>query len=340
MVDEWAERVLLAGGSPQNAQYVEAVNQRLGKGAVVWVGTATEAVDQLRDPAHRFSLALIDRTLSPPPAHEVFRFVRRDPASPYPALAVGMIGDVITDADVNRAALAGCLMMMRRPFDPNVLLQAINRWPMDRTDFLVMGAYIGPDRRRIARFEASDRRLQEFAVEQSIASTAPDYDIAPETTMFRFKRFPVRNKELPPPLALRNGLRRASVTPAIAHIGVKKKEALGLLGKQAGVMDDTLCRLQATLEPRTLKNLNRQAAQAARLSAQRGLLLMAAVTRSLTQYSGNGYRIGERLVGFLRAHLDGVDAALRHRIIDDGGPVGREIMTTLKAAEQRFANPG
>ena len=77
MVDEWAERVLLAGGSPQNAQYVEAVNQRLGKGAVVWVGTATEAVDQLRDPAHRFSLALIDRTLSPPPAHEDFRFVRR-----------------------------------------------------------------------------------------------------------------------------------------------------------------------------------------------------------------------------------------------------------------------
>ncbi|NQW09129.1 MAG: hypothetical protein HQ481_04510 [Alphaproteobacteria bacterium] len=340
MIDEWAERILVAGGAPENARYVEAVNQRLGKGAVIWVGTSAEAVEVLSDPNHRFSLALVDRALAPEPAYDVFRFVRRNPISPYPGLAVGMIGDVITDNDVNRAAVAGCVLMMRRPFDPNILLQAVNRWPMDRTDFLVTGAYVGPDRRRLARFEAIDRRQLEFAVEQSIASTAPDYDIVSETTMFRFKRFPVRNKALPPPLALRNGLRRVSVVPAVAHIGVKKKEALGLLGTQAGAMSDALRRLQATLEPGPLKRLNGQAAQATRLSAQRGLLLMAAVTRSLAQYSGGGYRIGERLVGFLRAHLDGVDAALRHRIIDDGGPVGREIMATLKAAERRFADPG
>lgn len=339
MIEKWAERVLVAGGSSETARYVESVNHHLGDGAVLWVDTSAKALERLRDPGHRFSLALIDRTLEPDPAPELFRFVRRDPESPYPGLALGMIGDVLTDSDVNRAALAGCISMLRRPFEPGTLQKAVTQWPLDRVDFMVTGTYVGPDRRRLARFEAIDRRQQECAVEQSIATSVVDYHIAPETTVFRFKRFPVQSKALAPTLALRNGLKRVHVAPAMNHIVMKKTEALGLLGKQAGAMGDALRRLRATMEPGSLKNLNGHASRAARLSAQRGLLLMGAITRSLAQYSGGDYRIGERLVGFLRAHLDGVDAALRHRIVDDGGPVGRDIMATLKAAERRFANP-
>lgn len=198
---------------------------------------------------------------------------------------------------------------------------------------------MGPDRRRPGDPGDADQRRRALGIEQSIASTAPVYDIAPETTGFRFKRLPVGNQPAMAAFGLRNGLKRATLNPAVAHIGVKKREGLGVLDRQATVMVDTWRHLQTTLAPALLTRLNGQAVQAADLSSQRGLLLMAAVTRSLAKYSAGRHRLGPRLVGFLRAHLDGVTVALRHRIDDDGGPVGRNIMAALKEAEKRFVEP-
>lgn len=339
MTTRQGERILVASPHRSDAIHIQEANPWLTDDAIETVTTSSAAVELLADPRHSFTLALIDRDLGPDPAPAVFQFVRRATDSPYPGLAVGLIGSGITPMDIRRAVQAGCLITLSRPFDLGALGAAVHRSPMDRTDFILSGAYTGPDRRRVADSARADAGRGAQPIEQVVASTAPSYDIAPETTGFRFRRLRAEIATASPALALRNGLRRATLAPAVAHIGVKKKEGLGLLDRRASAMDATWRQLQATLAPVLLARLNDQAVESARLASQRGLTLLSAVTRSLAAYSAGRHRLGPRLVEFLRAHLDGVGNALRHRIDDDGGPVGRHIMAALKVAERRFVDP-
>ncbi|MEQ8814458.1 MAG: hypothetical protein RLO51_12015 [Thalassobaculum sp.] len=332
------ERILVASGQRDDLFRIREGVHWLPEDSVEWVQSSDEARERLDDPGHPFALVLVDREIAPGPAPMLFNHLRRDPASPYPGLAIALIGTEVTEVDVRRATQAGCVFTLSRPFSLPAIAAAVQRWPLDRADFLVGGAYVGPERRRAGERPPGERRST-APTEQSIASTARLYDIAPETTAFRFKRFPAGSSGNSAALRLRNGLTRATVNPAFAHIAVKKREGLGALVRQAGAMGETWRQLQATLAPGALTRLNRQAVQSYELSSQRGLLLLAAITGSLARYSAGRHGLGPRLVGFLRAHLDGVSAALRHRIDDDGGPVGRNIMSTLKDAERLFTGP-
>lgn len=329
------ERILVASGERDDLFRIREGAHWLPEDAIEWVPSSEAAIERLNDPGHPFTLALVDREIASAPAVALFNHVRRDPGSPYPGLALALIGTEVTAVDVRRAMHAGCVFTLSRPFSLPAIAAALQRWPLDKADFLVTGAYVGPERRRAGERPLAERRAV-GDTEQSIASTAKMYDIASETLAFRFKRFPAATGGASGALRLRNGLTRATITPASAHIVVKKREGLGTLVRQAGAMGDTWRQLQATLAPAALTRLNGQAVQSHQLSSQRGLLLLSAITGSLARYSAGRHGIGPRLVAFLRTHLDGVSAALRHRIDDDGGPVGRSIMTTLKEAERRF----
>lgn len=63
---------------------------------------------------------------------------------------------------------------------------------------------------------------------------------------------------------------------------------------------------------------------------------MGGISHSLVHYTNGNYWPGDRLRKFVRAHLDGYHQALRQKIMDDGGAVGREIITALKAAEEVY----
>jgi len=336
MTTQDVERILLAGGDDGDIMRIMDAAPWVHEDMIERAATADEAVDRLSNPKNRISLGLFDRAMGQEQALSLIQFVRRDQASPYPGLALGYVGDGITQSDLRRTVRAGCLLTLSRPFNRQVLASAIQHWPADRADFIVTGAYVGPDRRRGGDAKPAERRTAPLA-EQAIASTAGSYDIAPDTVGFRFKRFPTTTAGASKGLALRNGLPRRTVLPAFDHIGEKKREGLSLIGRQTEAMGQTWSELQATLAPPVLSRLNGQATASARLSTQRGLTLLGAITASLSQYSSGKHGLGPRLVAFLRAHLDGVGAALRHRIDDDGGPTGRQIMSTLKEAERAFA---
>lgn len=331
------ERILLAGGNDTDVMRLLDASPWLTDQMVERTATSQGAIDRLRDPGNRITLALFNRDLGPDPALALVQFVRRDPDSPYPGLALGFFGDGITESDLRQSLRAGCLLTLSRPFNRQVLATAVRQWPIDRSDFIVSGAYVGPERRASADAKPTDRRGTPLA-EQAVASTATRYDIAAETTGFRFKRFPAGTASVSAGLALRNGLQRSTVLPAFHHISQKKREGLRLIDRQSEVMGRTWSELQATLSPPLLARLNTQAAASTRLSAQRGLALLGAITGSLTRYSAGKHGLGPRLVSFLGAHLDGIGAALKHRIDDDGGPTGRTIMATLKEAERAFSS--
>src|SRR3546814_3119487 len=75
------------------------------------------------------------------------------PDCPYPGIALALSGDALTDADIQRSAVLGCVHFLRRPFCPEAVARGLAQWPLDRTDFIVSGSYSGPDRRRASRQE-------------------------------------------------------------------------------------------------------------------------------------------------------------------------------------------
>ncbi len=339
MSQNLSQRILVVGGSADMAGQIATLNHQFDEDAVDWTASSEDAMRRLGQDRHPYVFALFDREADGSAPIEAVRFVRQDRSSPFPAMALAMIGDGVTSAEMSAAIRADCLSILCRPVPAQVLSNGIRNWPMDRGDFIVSGAYTGPDRRRVAKFAEIDRRMREYSIEQTVSSSVHNYDIAADATLFRFKRFPEEGTRLPPAIALRNGLQRSTIAPAQAQIVAKKREAMGMLGRQAGVMGDTWKQLEAELTEKALGQLNGQAVAATQLSAQRGLVLMTAVTRSMAKYSAGTYQLGRRLVGLLRVHLDGVNTALRHRIDDDGGPIGRNIISALKEAERRFSAP-
>ncbi|MEQ8589407.1 MAG: hypothetical protein RLO01_09660 [Thalassobaculaceae bacterium] len=330
-----AGSILLAGGSDKDVTRILDAAPWLTPETIELVASSDQAVERLRDPSNPIALFLVERDLAPRAGAAMIEFVRKDRQSPYPGLAMGLVGDGITETDLRRTTRLGCPLTLNRPFDRKTLGAVLRSWPTNRSDFIVSGGYVGPERRLRTDKAAPDRRTPDGA-EQVVASTVPRYDIASDTVRFRFKRFPAQSPEIGPALALRNGLQRRTVLPAFEHIGQKKEEGLSLMDHQAKAMETSWNALQATLAPPKLRDLNVQAAQSARLSVQRGLTLIAAITGSLTRYSAGSHGLGPRLVSFLRLHLDGVEAALKHRIDDDGGETGRTIISTLKRAERAF----
>lgn len=328
--------LLVVSASEDVARTIRRVPGPNQRRSIQWVSAANAAIGWLSSPNHGITLVVADKELSDGTPYEVFRFVRRDPDCPYPGMALALTGATLTDADLRRASAAGCNKLMSRPFDLGHLAAALTSWPLDRTDFILGGAYVGPERRVAAAQGRKDERRSSLIQEQGIASTAADYEIKAETTVFRFKRLPAGDTSGVDAVAIRNGLLRATLLPALEHLAGKKQEALGALGQTAESLDRSYTALAAQSDPASLREINRDARRGTALSQQRGLLLIGAILRSLGRWSDGSVRIGSDLVTLVRAHLDGFGSALDRRIVDDGGGDGREIMASLKLAEANW----
>lgn len=302
---------------------------------IEWVAGAPEAIELLGRSTHDIVLVLADQRLSEGSAFDIFRYVRRDPDCPYPGIALALIGEALTEADIRRSAILGCLHFLPRPFQPEAVAQGLAQWPADRTDFIVSGSYSGPDRRRASRQQMVERRTVSGPAEQTVASTSLGFEIRPSTTVFRFRRLPTADPDLA--LALRNGLSRETIEPARSHIRLKKEQALAMLGHTRHRMEDAYAELVARSDREALKRLNAVAREAAALTETRGLLLIGTIVRGLIGHTGGGRPAAAPVLGLLRAELDALADALGRGIVDDGGPAGRQILSALKAAEEACA---
>ena len=301
---------------------------------VDWVGGAAEAIAVLGRSSNSVVLVLADQRLADGTAFDVFRYVRRDSGCPYPGIALALLGSAVTEADIRRSALMGCLNVLGRPIQPEALARGLSLWPLDRTDFIVSGSYTGPDRRRASRQRMVERRTVSGPAEQTVASTGLGFDIRPSTTVFRFRRMATDDRD--PALAVRNGLTRDAIEPARSHVRLKKDQAIAMLGVIQYRMDDAFARLTESPDREGLKRLNGVAREAAALTETRGLQLVGAIVRGLIGHTGGQHAPGGALLGILRAHLVALRKALDAAIADDGGPAGRQILATLRSAEEAF----
>lgn len=327
-------RVLIVSKGTAVAHELSRIPADVRASPFEWVAGAGEALELLARGTNDIVLVLADKQLADGSPFDIFRFVRRDPDAPFPGLALGLIGEALTEADIRRSAVLGCVHFLPRPFQPEAVAQAMVQWPVDRTDFILSGSYSGPDRRRASRQQMVERRTVSGPAEQTVASTSLSFDIRPSTTVFRFRRMPTDNPELA--LALRNGLSRETLEPARAHIRLKKEQALAMLGLTRHRMDDAYAALQRAPGREALLQFNAVAREAAALTETRGLLLVGTIVRGLVGHTGGNQPSGRALLELLQVHLAALRDALSREIIDDGGAAGRQILAVVKEAEQAY----
>lgn len=327
-------RILVVSKSVDTMQELTSATAGASGLPLDWVSGAGEAIEILARVTHDIVLVLADKRLQDGSPFDIFRFVRRDPDAPHPGLALGLLGHGLTESDIRRSAVLGCLHFLSQPFQPAAVVQALAQWPVDRTDFIVSGSYTGPDRRRASRQQMVDRRTVSGPAEQTVASTSLGFDIRPSTTVFRFRRMSTDEPSLA--LGLRNGLSREALEPARAHVRLKKEQALAMLALTRHRMDDAYAELVQEPGREPLKRLNDVAREAAALTETRGLLLVGTIVRGLIGHTGSGQRPSPGLSDLLRVHLELLRDALAREIIDDGGPAGRQILGALRSAEEAF----
>ncbi len=183
-----------------------------------------------------------------------------------------------------------------------------------------------------------ERRTLSGPAEQTVASTGLGFDIRPSTTVFRFRRMATDDPDAA--IALRNGLTREAIEPARAHVRLKQDQAIAMLGVIQYRMDDAFARLVEHPDREGLTRLNGVAREAAALTETRGLQLVGAIVRGLIGHTGGNQAPGGGLLEILRAHLAALRKALDGGIVDDGGPVGRQVLSALRSAEDAFSPGG
>ena len=68
-----------------------------------------------------------------------------------------------------------------------------------------------------------------------------------------------------------------------------------------------------------------------------GYPLISEFGKSLYNCTGNSARVTENLLEFVKAHIDGITAVINGNVKGDGGPVGKELLSSLEAAKKKYS---
>jgi hypothetical protein len=68
-----------------------------------------------------------------------------------------------------------------------------------------------------------------------------------------------------------------------------------------------------------------------------GYPLISGFGKSLYNGTGNSACVTENFLEFVKAHVDGITAVINGNVKCDGGPVGKELLSTLEAAKKKYA---
>jgi hypothetical protein len=207
--------------------------------------------------------------------------------------------------------------------------------------FIYCAGYFGPDRRRQQQpFDGPDRRRtlpDEIQVIYASRNPGPLRADGPKVWHFR------------PPNTLRAKIGGA----APGETGSIDPALLDMAEKHIGTMEDDyadwvrelIAELSAAVErcarrPGNAAGLFRRINSIAlELRGQAGMFGYPLVTlfcESLCDYTESRGPKDHRHIELLKAHIDGISAVIRQKIKGDGGPVGAELIESLRRAQRRY----
>ena len=323
-------RTLVVDRSPSVVQDVDAVFKAYKLGTVESTDSVDQARVRLSDGHPKYDLAVVEFGASGELGTDLLKWVRNDKVSATPALPVIVTSPIFTAEQVRRSIDCGADYFLTKPLTRERVLAAVERSVVKPRRFIVTANYVGPDRRTRADRDAIERR---YTVDKRIRLIRDPFRFSVDggALVIAFDHIPDGKPRALPADAVRK---------AIAAIGASRELAVEAMGDYSHKLDDSFVEFGRHPFGDARVRLHGTATHAAQDSSAAGFTLMSSVSRSLVHYTGGDYVVSGRLMEFIKTHLIAFRTAVRHRILDDGGNVGRELMGLVAQARKVFTSKG
>ena len=280
--------------------------------------------------------------------HLLLRWIRRHETSPDRFVPVIMISGMVDHRCLTSARDAGVNEFVAKPFSPDIIFKRIQKIIESPRQFVYTPTYFGPDRRRSKGFVEEDKRkLKESDCEIVYSGKDPGKFRKDKPPVWLF-RTPNRLKE-----KLQGGDFEFSSDGGLADSDILEAAKTQI----AEMADDYSDRVKKTItdlvgaheeaqnsfgkaEEQMKGAMEKIDILAHELRGQGGVFgypLMSEFGKSLYNCTGNSARVTENLLEFVKAHIDGITAVINGNVKGDGGPVGKELLSSLEAAKKKYS---
>ena len=328
---------------------IAEILRALKLGRVVTAADGTEAIAMLRQAAkHKtshalgFDIVLSDYLMSPINGTMLLRWVRQHEESPDRFMPFVMISGVAGGDVVREARDMGTTEFLAKPFSVKAIADHIQVLIDAPRPFIFSNAYFGPERRRQKRqYNAADRRVITSDDIETIYSTTKLKGLNTKVKVFRFQ-LPNRLREKVMGLGKSGPMQ---IDPDVL------KAAEGQLDRMETDYSDwvrgTVRQLSEAYDKAMADDRARalMVAQINRISHDLrgqgttfGYPLITVFGNSLFDCTSKIDKVPDKLLEFVKAHLDGITAVIRDRIKGSGGTIGTELVESLEHARERLAN--
>jgi CheY-like chemotaxis protein len=329
---------------------IAEILRALKVGRVVTAADGSDAIGMLRQAAKNkaaatvlgFDVILSDYLMSPINGTMLLRWTRQHEDSPDRFIPFIMISGVADHEVVREARDMGTTEFLAKPFSVKSVADHISALIDSPRPFIFNNSYFGPDRRRQKRpYNAADRRVIKPDEQEIVYSTTKLKNLTPKIKTFIFN--------------LPNRLREKVMGLGKGGPMVIDPELLKAAEQQLDRMETdysdwvrgTIKQLTDAYEKAKVDDRQRVAmvAQINRISHDLrgqgttfGYPLITVFGNSLYDCTNKIEKVPDKLVEFIRAHIDGITAVIRERIKGSGGAIGAELVESLERARTRLAN--
>jgi CheY-like chemotaxis protein len=328
---------------------IAEILRALKVGRVVTASDGTEAIAMLRQAAkHKastvlgFDIIMSDYLMSPINGTMLLRWVRQHEDSPDRFVPFVMISGVAGGDVVREARDMGTSEFLAKPFSVKAVADHIQVLIDTPRPFVFSNAYFGPERRRQKRpYNANDRRVLKPEDQEIIYSSTKLKGLNTNVKVFLFK-LPNRLREKimglgksgplvidPEVLKAAEGQLDRMETDYADWVRGTVKQLVEAYDK---AMADDRARVQM------IAQINRISHDLRGQGTTFGYPLITVFGTSLYDCTAKIEKVADKLLEFVKAHLDGITAVIRDRIKGSGGNIGTELVESLDRARERLAN--
>jgi CheY-like chemotaxis protein len=319
-------------------------------GRVVTASDGADAIGMLRQASkHKmaakvlgFDIILSDYLMSPINGTMLLRWVRQHDDCPDRFMPFVMISGVADQEVVREARDMGTTEFLAKPFSVKSVADHISSLLDAPRPFIYCSAYFGPDRRRQKRpYNAADRRVIKPDEQEVVYSTSKLKKPDPKIKTFIFN-LPNRLREKVMGLGKGGG---PIIDPDILKAAEQQLDRMegdysdwvrGTVKQLTDAYDKAMADDRARVA--MVAQINRISHDLRGQGTTFGYPLITVFGNSLYDCTVKIEKVPDKLLEFVRAHIDGITAVIRDRIKGSGGAIGTELVESLERARTRLAN--
>jgi CheY-like chemotaxis protein len=320
--------VLVVEDTLQIRSLLISVMRQVGVGNILRAGDGMEATELMREMRHNpvrvgaseIDIIISDWVMSPVDGGTLLRWVRRHQDSPDPFMTFFMISGYSDEERVRAARDLGVTEFIAKPFRIDDIITHVEASVRDERRFVKTPDYFGPDRRRQFVLVAEERR--------GVAEDKATFIDPPRRLYTKV------GGEL--------SLDRALVQSAQQHADDLHQDFADWVQEDLAKLEDAFIKVMVSgsqnIRATALATMCRICHELRGQGGVFGYPLVSDVSESLFKLSNNITAIPEDGLKLIRTHIDLLKAIIREDVAGDGGPLGQELMSTLKVANFNFIN--